>query len=205
MAAADTWHDFEIEIDLGFDTEPEASFDVEIEDDESWEEDETWEEAWSEDAVERAPEDDEGPNCVNEAWLVPLDEPVDGASGGATADLMAGEPGVHSWEAHLAGVTGAALDPVHLYLRSTLSKEELALPEAEACAAAVLKARCDHQFWRPLIPAGLDGTFHGHFKDLRACQKLLEDHRPPASCPHLQQAWLNAVRLVTDAFPARAV
>ncbi len=196
MAAADTWHDFEIESDLGFDAQSEASFDMEIEDDEEWED------AWSEDAVEHTPEEDEGPTCVNEAWLVPLDEHVDAVSGGATSDLMAGEPGVHSWEAHLAGVTGTALDPVHLYLRSTLHKEELALPEAEACAAAVLKARCDHQFWRPLIPAGLDGTFHGHFKDLRTCQRLLDEHRPPATCPQLQQAWLNAVRLITDAFPA---
>lgn len=198
MAVADTWHDVEIEIDLGFDEELEAGFDMEIEDDED---DEEWQAAWSEEPAEASCEGEEGPIDVSEAWLVPLDEPEEGAGGGATADLMGAEPGVHSWEAHLAGVTGAALDPVHLYLRSTLNKEELALPEAEPCAAAVLKARCDHQFWKPLIPAGLDGTFHGHFKDLRASQKLLEEHRPPASCPNLQQAWLAAVRMISDAFP----
>ncbi|GEM_PF-5057974 len=194
MAATETWHDIEIDIDLGIDPEPEDLFELEI--------DEDWAEDWDEDEDEVAVEQDtEGPTFVNEAWLVPLDEPEVGPTAGSTADIMDSEPSVHTWEAHLAGVTGAALDPVHLYLRSTLPKEELALPEAEACAAAVLKARCDHQFWKPLVPAGLDGTFHGHFADLRTCQRLLEQHRAPSSCPGLQQAWLAAVRTIDGAFP----
>ncbi len=106
---------------------------------------------------------------------------------------------VCSFEEHLASLDGPALDPVHLYLRSGLPVAEA--PERRPILAAILKARCDFAYYKPLVPEGLAGHFRGYYTTFRECLHHLEQHVPPRGEEALSAAWDEAWVQIEGALP----
>ena len=106
---------------------------------------------------------------------------------------------MYSYEDHLAALEGPALDPVHLYLRSGLPVKEH--PEHHAIMAAILKARCDYQYFKPLVEEGLTGRFSGYYDAFRECLRLLETYVPPRGSDLLGSEWDQAWNLIEGALP----
>jgi hypothetical protein len=117
----------------------------------------------------------------------------------ASAHVMSRQLALYSFEEHLAALEGPALDPVHLYLRSAFSTKDQ--PDHHGVFAAILKARCDYQYWRPLVPEGVEGRFRGYYADFHECLRLLGDYLPPREDRALNAEWDEAWNLIEGGLP----
>jgi len=113
--------------------------------------------------------------------------------------ILSRELMLRSFDEHLASLEGPALDPVHLYLRSGLPVEDN--PEQHEIMAAILKARCDFQYFKPLVPDGLAGRFRGYYGLFRQCLEHLETHVPPRGAEQLNAEWDEAWNQIEGALP----
>ena len=113
--------------------------------------------------------------------------------------ILSADMTLHSYDEHLAALEGPALDPVHLYLRSGLPVMDQ--PENHEIMAAILKARCDFQYFKPLVADGLAGRFRGYYGQFRGCLEHLEDHVPPRGAETLNGEWDEAWNLIEGSLP----
>jgi len=113
--------------------------------------------------------------------------------------IMNSDLTLHSYDEHLAALEGPALNPVHLYLRSGLPVLEQ--PEHHEIMAAILMARCDYQYFKPLVADGLAGRFRGYYGQFRKCLENLESHVPPRGSDALNGEWDEAWNLIESSLP----
>jgi len=149
----------------------------------------------------------QGPIEIPMEWLIPMaedEEPEEHAELRHEAQggrILYREPVVYSLDEHRESLEGPALDPVHLYLRSEVGPERF--PHHPDVVSAILKARCDHHYWAPLIEEGRAGRFSGYFNDFRTALSALERHLPPRGDAELNKAWDLAWNLLEAGMPAR--
>ena len=112
--------------------------------------------------------------------------------------LVSDQVALHGWREHRDALAGPAFDPVHLFLRSAIPSS--AIRGEEECVAAIVKARHDLAFWKPMVGHGFGGSFSGHLRDLYDDLDLLE--RFPPRRPILRAHWEHARAAIHDALPA---
>ena len=112
--------------------------------------------------------------------------------------LLSDQVALHGWKEHRDALAGPAFDPVHLFVRSSIPAG--AIRGEEDCVAAIIKARHDVAFWKPMVGHGLGGAFSGHLRDLYDDLDLLE--RFPPRRPILRAHWEHARAALVDALPA---
>lgn len=111
--------------------------------------------------------------------------------------LLGEEVSLKTFREHQDALAGPAFDPVHLYQRSSIPRA--AVRGQEACVAAILKARHDLAFWKPMVDHGLAEMFSGHLRDLYGALDLLERFPPQRAV--LRPHWDAARAALVSALP----